>query len=142
MFGVSWLTFVSQVERLRSRLRTFHDDKGRELLDVPGGLFSDPDTKAPPRFLPDYDNALLAHDDRSRIMAREHRALVGRPTLLVDGYAIGSWKVTKDKNAATLTVEMLKPLSKQQMKTVEAEGDQLLDFISPGAASKNIRFAD
>jgi len=140
----SWsgLTNVRAViERLRSRLRTFHDEKGRELLDVPGGLFSDPDTEAPPRFLPDYDNALLAHDDRSRIMAREHRALVGRPTLLVDGYAIGFWKVTRDKNSVTLKIEMLKALSKQQMQTVEAEGDQLLDFIAADAKSKNVRFA-
>jgi hypothetical protein len=129
------------VERLRPRLRTFHDEKGRELLDVPGGLFSDPDTDAPPRFLPDFDNALLAHNDRSRIVAREHRGLIGRPTLLVDGYAIGFWKVTKDKNTVTLVVETYKPLSNQEMKSVESEGDQLLDFIAADATTKNIRFA-
>ncbi|HVC77764.1 MAG TPA: winged helix DNA-binding domain-containing protein [Candidatus Micrarchaeaceae archaeon] len=129
------------VERLRPRLRTFRDEKGRELLDVPGGLFCDPDTEAPPRFLPDYDNALLAHDDRSRVMAREHRGLIGRPTILVDGYALGGWKVTKEKNAVTLAVEMLKPLSKQEVRAIEIEGDQLLDFIAADATVRNIRFA-
>ena len=141
----SWsgLTNVRAVtQRLRPRLRIFHDEKGRELLDVPGGLFSDPDTEAPPRFLPDYDNALLAHDDRGRIIAKEHRALTGRPTLLVDGYAIGSWKISKEKGAATLLVETLRTLSKKEMKAVEAEGDQLLDFIAADLTTRTIRFSN
>jgi hypothetical protein len=127
------------IERLRPRLRTFQDEKGRELLDVPGGLFPDPETVAPPRFLPDYDNALLSHDDRSRIIAKEHRRLVGRPTLLVDGYAVGSWKLTRYKGAVSLVIEMLKPLSKGDLKAVEVEGLQLLDVIAAGATAKEIR---
>ncbi|MEP6752268.1 MAG: crosslink repair DNA glycosylase YcaQ family protein [Candidatus Dormiibacterota bacterium] len=76
-------------ERLRPRLRTFLDQKGRELFDVTRGLLPDQETEAPPRFLPYYDNVPLAHDDRSRILAYEHRRLVGRPTVLVDGFAVG-----------------------------------------------------
>jgi Winged helix DNA-binding domain len=130
------------VERLRSRLRTFRDENGRELLDVPGGLFQDPDAEVPPRFLPDYDNALLAHDDRSRIIAKEHRRLVGRPTLLVDGYAIGFWKLTREKSVVTLVIETLKRLSKKDVKAVEAEGLQLLDFIAAGATNKLVKFVN
>ena len=141
----SWsgLTNVRTViERLRPRLRTFQDEKGRELLDVPGGLFPDPETVAPPRFLPDFDNALLSHDDRSRILAKEHRRLVGRPTLLLDGYAVGSWKLKRDKSAVSLVIEMVKPLSKRDLKAVEGEGLQLLDFIAAGATTNEIRFVD
>jgi hypothetical protein len=141
----SWsgLTNVRLVtERLRPRLHTFRDEKGRELFDVPGGVFVDPEAEVPPRFLPEYDNALLAHDDRSRIIAREHRQLIGRPTLLVDGYAIGFWKVAREKGAATLVIETLKPLSKKDSAAVEIEGLRLLDFIAAGATTRDIRFVN
>jgi hypothetical protein len=139
----SWsgLARVREVtERLRPRLRTFRDEKGRELLDVPRGLLPDPETEAPPRFLPHYDNALLAHNDRSRILAYEHRRLVGRPTVLVEGFAIGFWKVTREQSAVTMAVETVKPLSRKDMKAVESEGLQLLDFIAADAMTKEIRF--
>jgi hypothetical protein len=41
---------------------------------------------------------------------------VGRPTLLLDGYAVGSWKLTRDKGAVSLVIEMLKPLSKRDLE--------------------------
>jgi hypothetical protein len=100
----SWSGLVqvrAVTERLRPRLRTFRDEKGRELLDVPGAPLPDADVEAAPRFLPDYDNALLAHDDRSRILAREHRRLVGRPTLLVEASPWGSGRSRARVGVAT-----------------------------------------
>jgi hypothetical protein len=128
-------------ERLRPRLRIFLDEKGRELFDVPRGLLPDPETEAPARFLPDYDNALLAHDDRSRILAYEHRRLVGRPTVLVDGFAVGFWKITREGGRATLNVEALTPVSKRDVAAVSDEGARLLDFVAADAQTRDVRFA-
>ncbi|MEA2655680.1 MAG: hypothetical protein QOI23_1045 [Chloroflexota bacterium] len=128
------------IERLRPRLRTFRDDKGRELFDVPRGILPDPETEVPPRFLPDYDNALLAHDDRSRILAHEHRKLIGRPTLLVDGFAVGFWKLSRDAGGATLVVETVKRITRKDIAAVAEEGGALLDFLAPDAQRKDVRF--
>jgi hypothetical protein len=125
---------------LRPRLRTFRDDKGRELFDVPRGILPDPETEVAPRFLPDYDNALLAHDDRSRILAHEHRKLIGRPTLLVDGFAVGFWKLSRDAGGATLVVETVKRITRKDIAAVAEEGGALLDFLAPDAQRKDVRF--
>jgi hypothetical protein len=140
----SWsgLVRVREVaERLRPRLRTFRDEKGRELLDVKLGPLPDPEREAPPRFLPDYDNALLAHDDRARILAYDHRRLVGRPTVLVDGFAVGSWKVTREGGSAILNVETLTRVSRKDMAAVSEEGARLLEFVAADAQTRDVRFA-
>ena len=139
----SWsgLVKVREVtERLRPRLRTFRDEKGRELFDVPRGLLPDPEIEVPPRFLPDYDNALLAHEDRSRILAHEHRKLIGRPTVLVDGFAVGFWKLKREAGSATLVVETLKRISRKDTAAVAAEGAALVDFLAADAKRKDVRF--
>lgn len=57
-------------EELRPKLVTFRDEKGRELFDLPKAPRPDEDVDAPVRFLPDYDNVLLGHTDRSRVTTR------------------------------------------------------------------------
>jgi Winged helix DNA-binding domain len=126
------------IERLRPRLRSFRDEKGRELLDVPGAPLPDPDTPAPPRFLPEYDNLILAHADRSRVVTDEHRAVVGTSFFLVDGFVAGSWKVVQVGADATLLVRPFSPLSGNETTALVEEGARLLHFSVPAAGSRRV----
>ena len=132
------------VERLRPRLRTFRDERGRELFDVPDAPLPDAETPAPPRFLPQYDNIFLSHEDRSRIISDEDRKRmfrVGWGSVLVDGFARGLWKIKREAGSATLTIEPFSALAKEDQAALAAEGERLLAFAAPNAQSHDIRFS-
>jgi hypothetical protein len=138
----SWLTGIRAVlERLRPRLATFRDEAGRELFDLPDGPRPDPATPAPVRFLPEYDNILLSHSDRSRILLAEHR---GQPFMkgfiLVDGFLRGTWKVERDGKAATMQVHLYEPIGRGDRAELRDEGSRLLAFTDPTAATRRLRF--
>jgi len=97
--------------RLRPRLVTFRDEHGRELFDLPDGPRPDPDVPAPVRFLGEYDNVLLGHADRSRIIAAGFpwAVMLGRgrfvSNLLADGVLRATWWIERDgRRRATLGV--------------------------------------
>ena len=77
------------VKALRDELAVFRDERGRELLDLPDAPRPGPDTPAPVRFLPAFDNAILGYDDRSRIIDDAHRGLsvAGERVVLVEAPA-------------------------------------------------------
>jgi hypothetical protein len=121
--------------RLRPGLATFRDEQGRELFDLPEAPRPDPETPAPPRFLPEYDNALVSHADRRRIIADEHRERVfTKGTLLVDGFVRGTWKLTSRARTATLEIEPFGPLAKRTPAAVHREGERLLSFAAVAGA--------
>jgi len=130
------------VDRLRPRLRSFADEQGRELLDVVDGPLPDPDTPAPVRFLPECDNAVLAHADRSRIVAREHRRLVtAQKTFLVDGFVGGTWKVIHGPRTDTLVISPVAPISRDDRLALAEEGAQLLAFAASSDDTRiSVRF--
>jgi hypothetical protein len=136
------------VDRLRRRLRTFRDENGRELFDVPDGVLPDPDTPAPPRFLPTYDNILLSHDDRSRIISEgDRRRLTGHSyegnfgTVLIDGFVGGRWKFKHQRQVATLLISPMKRLSKKNAAMVAGEGARLLAFMAGQEVDHDVRIA-
>jgi hypothetical protein len=139
----SGLTRLREVaERLRPRLRTFRDPDGRELLDLPDAPLPDPDTPAPPRFLPEYDNVVLGHADRTRIVPGdaiwkwEFPDAAFRSPLLIDGFVQAAWHLKQDRDSATLVVEPLAPLP--DPLAVEQEATRLLEFLAPETGRRTI----
>jgi hypothetical protein len=128
-------------ERLRPQLAVFRDPEGVEVFDLPDAPRPDEDTPAPPRFLPEFDNLLLSHADRSRVVPPE---LKGRSwsgnqahcTLLVDGFLAGLWRL---EEGGGLTVELFDTVGAAQKELVVAEGERLLAGMTERSGS--VRFA-
>ena len=123
------------VDLMRPRLRAFRDDNGTDLFDLADASRPDPDTPAPVRFVPEYDNLLLSHADRSRVIAPEHRdPLFTKGGFLVDGFLAGAWK----RSRGTLHVEPFVRLATADRDAVEEEGRRLLEFAA-GEAAGDVR---
>ncbi|MFF5980516.1 winged helix DNA-binding domain-containing protein [Streptomyces olindensis] len=127
-------------ERLRPRLVPFRDDSGTELFDLPDAPRPDPDTPAPPRFLPEFDNLLLSHADRTRVVPPEYRGRswqgnIAYCTLLVDGFLAGLWRMAE----GALVIEPFGRLTRAQREDVTAEAERMLRVMHP-EASYDIRF--
>ncbi|MFE6286973.1 winged helix DNA-binding domain-containing protein [Streptomyces sp. NPDC057877] len=120
------------VKALREELVTFRDERGRELLDLPDAPRPDPDTPAPVRFLPAFDNAILGYDDRSRIIDDAHRGLsvAGERVVLVDGRVSATWTVRE----GLLDVTPLRPFSAAERADVLEEGQALAAFLTEGGS--------
>jgi hypothetical protein len=137
--GLSGLREV--VSRLSDRLRVFADENGRELFDVPEAPLPAGDVPAPVRFLPEYDNVLLAHADRARVIPDKRPvplfagdgARAG--TVLVDGDFRATWRLSVVGGAATITVTAMPKLTRNESDDVHAEGLRLLSFLAPDADS-------
>jgi hypothetical protein len=144
----SGLTRLKEVvERLRPGLLAFRDEEGRELFDLPDAPRPDPETPAPARFIAEWDNVLLSHADRSRIVAGVHRGRIFTVngvmpgTILVDGFVAGTWKMERSRGAATLRVEPFAPLAADDEAALAAEGERLLAFAAAHAPNREVRFA-
>jgi hypothetical protein len=136
----SGLTRLGEVmERLRPRLVSFRDEQARELFDLPEAPRPDPDASAPVRFLYDFDNLLLSHADRTRVVDVDytrhgfggHTMEVPR-SMLADGFVAATWKVATGHERATLTVRPFRRLTATERDQTEKEGAALLGFLATG----------
>ena len=133
---VAWsMLHVPEIQRsldLLEPLRRFRDEQGRELLDVPRAPLPDPDTPAPVRFLPKWDNVLLAWADRTRVLPEQYRkqviAMNGdvAQTFLVDGFVAGVWNAEDGRVVAT----PFQPLSPSARRELEEETGRLEAFLA------------
>jgi len=142
----SGLTRLGEVvERLRPRLVIFRGEQGREVFDLPGAPRPGPDADAPPRFLPEFDNLILSHADRTRVVAEEHRrAIASRngmvpATFLVDGFVRGTWKTELTRGKARLVIDPFEPLVEKDRDALSEEGERLIRFVRGGAGAFEVR---
>ena len=130
-------------DRLRPELMTFQDENGRELFDLPDAPRPDPDTPAPVRFLPEYDNVLLGHDDRTRFVEDDVRRRVAAEgiavgSILVDGGAGGTWTTSTVGTAATLTIRPVEPMADEHRALVAEEGARVLALLAPKVEPRRV----
>ena len=119
------------LERLEP-LRRFRDEHGAELLDIQRAPLPDAATPAPVRFLPKWDNVLLAFADRSRVLPEQYRKAVIRvngdvaQTFLVDGFVAGRWSFEDGR----VVTEPFAPLSRSARRELHEEGERLEAFLA------------
>jgi hypothetical protein len=130
------------LDGLRPQLTVFKvEGSRRELFDLPGAPRPDEDAPAPARFLPEFDNLVLAHADRSRLVADEHRsALVTknlrvRAAFLWDGKVAGTWEIQRKRATAKLVMSPFHRLPARAAKALTAEAEALVRFAAGDATS-------
>ena len=132
---------------MRPELAVFRDERRRELFDLPEAPRPSGELQAPVRFIADFDNLILGHADRSRIIADEFRSrvvtknLLVLPTFLVDGFVAGIWKITRQRALAKLLITPFSRLSSALKSELSEEGRRLLAFVEPDAEKGSIEFA-
>jgi hypothetical protein len=132
------------MEQLRPSLVTFRDEHGAELFDLPAAPRPGGDAPAPARLVAEFDNLVLSHADRSRVISAENAKRlytvngVIPGSVLIDGFVAGMWRLTRSKDLTTVTIEVFGPM--RERAALEREAERVLAFCSPGARH-DIRFA-
>ena len=132
----------------RGELRTFRDENGRELFDLPEAPRPDPGTPAPVCLAAEFDNLVLSHADRTRIISDESKERmftrngIFPGTVLIDGFVAGMWRIDRARDAVTLIVEMFRDrVSAGDRDAITAEGLRMLAFAAPDTPAHDVRFA-
>ncbi|HYB16909.1 MAG TPA: winged helix DNA-binding domain-containing protein [Streptosporangiaceae bacterium] len=132
------------LEELRPSLVTFADEQGTELFDLPAAPRPDGDVPVPVRLVAGFDNLVLSHADRSRVVSTENFKRfftingIFPGSVLIDGFVAGLWRLVRNPSSATLTIELFGP--GHDLDQVVSEAERMLAFCAPGA-SADIRFA-
>ena len=128
-------------------LRAYRGEDGAQLFDLPDMELADPETSAPIRFLPEYDNILIAHKNRTRVLPEAHRKKVfvsaGRVlgSVLTDGFVGAIWKTRRDRSSAVMAITLFEKVNSNTRDRIADEGMRLLRFIDEDATEYSIEFA-
>jgi Winged helix DNA-binding domain len=124
---------LGQVKPLLETYRPFRGPDGAHLFDIEDGPFPDPDTPAPPRFLPPWDANLLVHARRSGILPEEYRPRIFNtkmpqsvPTFLIDGRVAGTWRFED----GDISISQFEKLERKAASELDDERERLRQFHS------------
>jgi hypothetical protein len=144
--GLAGMKPVLEALQTKRAVCTFRDERGRTLFDLPDAPRPPDETPAPPRFLPEFDNLVLSHADRTRVLPDEYRQQVlgsknGRipATILVNGFVAGTWRVERKRQVATLVITPFARLSRHDADALTAEGDRLVRFMEEEATTFDVK---
>ena len=141
--GVNVSSLKPSAERLS--LRTFRDEDGKVLLDLPRAPLPG-DVPAPVRFIPTWDAILLVHARRAQVLPERFRPLLfntkapqSMATFAVDGAIAGAWHVERTKAKATILLKPFEPLPRGARRELRDEAERLVRFHEPDATSYAVR---
>jgi len=142
---LAWID--AALQSLGDEVVTFQDEAGKTLYDLASSPRPGGNVPAPVRFLPKWDNLLLAYADRERVLPARYRKTViekngdVHPTFLVDGLVAGMWTIKQERKTAILSLESFEPLAPSTRTLLEEEGTRLAEFIEPDAADYQVKMA-
>lgn len=140
--GAAQTDFADAWERIETV--SYRDEEGRVLLDLPGQPLPPADTPLPPRLLGHWDQALLAYQDRERIIPRELRplqlTLSGSPTVTVDGRVAASWQLTRDEDDVTVTIAPHAEIGSAARAAIREEAERTARICEPDAGRFRVVF--
>jgi hypothetical protein len=138
--GVPQRDFADAWERVQTT--SYRDEEGRELLDLPVQPLPPASTKLPPRFLGRWDQTLLAHADRDRIIPPEllplRLTLSGDQTLTVDGRVAASWHLKTSKDRAQIAIEPHTEIPRKAHGAIRAEARRTAAVLVPEATRAEV----
>jgi hypothetical protein len=130
----SWSRLTrEQVERALERIRPrrFLDEQGKQLIDLPRAPLPDPETPAPPRFIPTWDALLLVHARGTGVLPEEYRPRIfntklpfSTHTFLLDGAVAGGWRYEKGK----IELQPFRRLTPAERASLADERERLAAF--------------
>ena len=140
--GAAQTDFADAWERIE--IVSYRDEEGRVLLDLPGQPLPPADTPLPPRLLGHWDQALLAYQDRERIIPPELRplqlTLSGSPTVTVDGRVAAGWQLNRDEDDVTVTIEPHTEISGAARAAIRDEAERMARICEPDAGRFRVVF--
>jgi hypothetical protein len=146
----SWSRLTrDHVERALERIgaRTFRDEDGKALFDVPRAPLPHADTPTPPRFLPTWDAVLLVHARRTGVLPEDYRPRIfntklpfSMHTFLLDGSVAGAWKVERARDKAELVLQPFAPVPRKRREPLRDEAERLVRWHEDDAVSYAVRW--